>query len=351
MNAWKKVLIVALCVLTVMATVIVCMLAVGYYNSYQQHKEYLDGYYHANFMWLSENIVMEDGIASYSTPRHWAEYVRVRDVRTGKFTTPKLQRVYRNTRTPDSLVVYFDLQGKRGYLNRFTGQITMPAQYDHAGNFCEDVGAVMKDGQLSFILTDGTPAFDKQFPTQLRWEEGFMFHDNTCAVKDWSGKWGLINKQGEWLVAPQYNSIDAPYHGFRKVSNGTLFGLLDKDNHIVLPVEYNQIRRAFDGRGFVLVKDGRAWEVDYDMNTIEPFVCDQLYPLYKGLMKDDDREEDYMCSEEYKRFYITNCGCGVVDSKGNIVIPAQYYDIRMVNDNLLDVRTEIYGEHFLIPLK
>lgn len=351
MKTWKKILIVALCVLAVMATVIVCMIAAGYYKSYQQHKEYIEGYRHANYMWLSENIVMEDEIAPQSTARHWEEYVRVRDVRTGEFTTPQLQRVYRNTRTHDSLVVYVDLQGKRGYLNRFTGRITIPAQYDHAWNFCEDIGAVMKDGVLAFILTDGTPAFDKQFPIQLRWDEGFMFHNNTCAVKDWSGKWGLINRQGEWLVEPKYNSIDAPYHGFRKVMDGSSFGLLDKDNRLVLPVEYSQIRRAFDGRGFILVKDGKAWEVDYNLNIIEPFVCDRLYPLYMGLPEDDVPESEYMCSEEYKRFYITNCGCGVVDSKGNIVIPAQYYDIRMVNDNLLDVRTEIYGEHFLIRLK
>ena len=57
----------------------------------------------------------------------------------------------------DSLAV-FAQAGKRGYLDRFTGEVRIPAVYSRAWIFSEGLAAVEKDGKLLFIDHTGKPS-------------------------------------------------------------------------------------------------------------------------------------------------------------------------------------------------
>lgn len=96
MTTWKKVLTIALCALSVGVLVFVCLLAQIYYHRY-----------HKDFYWdnlarpISANILMVDGYEGGK------EFVRLKDIRTDKYTTPKLQHIFINDyATEDSLVVF-----------------------------------------------------------------------------------------------------------------------------------------------------------------------------------------------------------------------------------------------------
>ena len=348
MKTWKKILIGALAVLAVTTAVFVGLLVKVYYEKYHQVC-----YWESQPQYVSENILMVYGYHGMQ------EFVRLKDVRTGKFTTPELQHIFINEyNTEDSLVVFRTFDRLRGYLNVNTGKIIIPAQYNRAWNFSEGIAGVLKDGVVSFIKEDGEPAFEPTFRIFYYddySEMAFQFHDGLCVMRTMDNKWGLINTRGEWVVDPAYTGIDRPRYGYRIVTDGSMFGLLAKDGKIALPMEYDMIRLADDGRGFVLVKDGCAKEVDRHLNTTFPFVHDGIHELFyvdSYIDKDDYYEEGDHASgtPEYWRYDIGPMS-GVMDRQGNVIIPAKYYMIRIVDDNLFEVEVTCNGNRILLDSK
>lgn len=347
MTPWKKVLIVALCVLATAALAFSCLMAHIYYDKY--HKDY---YFENVARPISENILMIYGEEGYRN------FVRLKDIRTGKFITPKLQHIFINDyNTDDSLVVFRTFDRLRGYLNVNTGEIIIPAQYNRAWNFSEGIAAVLKNGFISFIDSKGEPAFDTTFP--IYYEDNYndiapQFHNGLCVMRSSENKWGLINTHGEWVVEPIYTDIHAPRFGYRIVSDGNKYGLLTMEGNIALPLEYDFIRPASDNNGFILAKDGIAKEVDKDLNVIIPFVHDGLYIIdYVDSYRSHSYEEDGITKfivPKYWRFDV-GYGSGVIDLDGNVIIPAIYYMVRIVNDTLFEAEVSSGGERILINSK
>ena len=348
MKTWKKILIAALCVLAVGVTVFACLLANVYYDKY--HKV---SYWDVQPQYVSENILMVYGSLGQE------DFVRLKDVRTDQFTTPKLQHIFINEYCKeDSLVVFRTFDRLRGYLNVNTGEIVVPAQYNRAWNFSEGIAGVLKDGVVSFIKEDGELAFDKTFP--IYYDDdfsdiAFQFHNGLCIMKTMDNKWGLINTEGEWVVEPIYTTISAPRKGYRIVSDGNFYGLISEKGQVVLPIEYDFIRLSSEPVGFTIAKDGLAKVIDYDLKTVVPFVHDGLYVLS---YVDDYRSNAIYENGELSKFivpkywrYDVGPGSGVIDSDGKVIIPAKYYMVRMADDNLFDVEVTCGGDHILFNSK
>ena len=161
--------------------------------------------------------------------------------------------------------------------------------------------------------------------------------------------------QGEWVIEPVYNCIDTPYHGYRRVYDGAKYGLLAQDGTPALPVIYDDIRRELAGNGWVLVKDGLAWQVDFDLRVTVPFVHDGIHIL--TYIDSYDTQEYYdETTGEYKtrkqtppRFFRFDIGdnSGVIDANGKVIIPAIYFNVYIVNDKLFQVEVTSCGERLL----
>ena len=328
MKIWKKIFIVALSVLAACLLTIIIGTVVNYCE--------MRGYHHRwakeSALWVSENIKMERDY----------DYVRLKDNRTGKYTTPKLHHIYINEYDSDSIVVFQKKRnGERGYVNLHTGRIVIKPQYDKAWNFSEGIAATYTDGTVTFIREDGTPAFPTTFNVTLNCNSSFQFHEGYCVMSTPEGKWGLIDRNGNWHVQPIYNAIYAPYHGFRTITDGELFGLMTTDGSMVLPVEYDAITRAPSREGFYLTRDGLRWEVDYNMQATRPFIHEGIHLIryvdeyidvdyyYSG---SEDREE-----VDYFRFELNN-SYGIIDANGKVILPAKYSYIRRVNDHIFEAK-------------
>jgi len=342
-----KVLIAALCVVTVASVTCAGVVCSKYVNN--RPTEY---YWESLARKVSPNILMEYG------DRGDEGFVRLKDVRTGKYTTPKLQHVFINEYdAEDSLVVFRTHDRLRGYLNVNTGKIIIPAQYNRAWNFSDGLAAVLKDGVVSFVNAEGEPAFPATFPIFYDddySEIAFQFHDGLCVMRTLDGKWGLINARGEWVVEPHYNSINAPVHGCRIVTDGSRYGLLNAEGKEILPVEYDFIRVASDERGFVLAKDGYAKEVDWNLQTLVPFVYDGLYELeYVGDRTHEYDETDGGYHRNVPTYWRYDIGkwSGVMDLDGNVIIPARYYMVRNVDDTRFEVEVTCGGDRILFNTK
>ena len=340
MKTWKKIFIVALCVIAVCFATIVIGIGVEYVQNKRLYREWVN----REPMWVSKYIQMERN----------ADYVRLKDSRTGKYTSPKLYHIYTNEYGADSIVVFQKQRdGKRGYVNLNTGKIVIEPQFDKAWNFSEGVAATFKDGVLSFVRQDGSLAIPTTFNVTLNGKPSFQFHGGYCVMSSPEGKWGLIDHEGNWQVEPIYNGIDAPYHGYRPVTNGEQYGLLTLNGDLALPVEYDAIDRARSHEGFYLTKDGLCQEVDFSLQVTKPFVHNGLHLIHyvdDYIYVDDYPESREDVEIDFFRFRV-GCGYGIVDAKGKVILPAKYTEILRVNKHIFEVELSFSGEKILVNTK
>lgn len=111
-------------------------------------------------------------------------------------------------RGADSLVCYSDGK-KRSYFNMFTGQPVIEPKYNHAWIFSEGLASVNDGGWIKFIDASGKVAFDPQLPYILG-ADGYVFHNGYCVLPQSreSELVGLVDKQGQWALKPEFRSID-----------------------------------------------------------------------------------------------------------------------------------------------
>ena len=173
----------------------------------------------------------------------------------------------------DSLAV-FSKDDKRGYINRFTGEIAIPLSFTRAWVFSEGLAAVEKDGELVFIDHTGRIVIDKDL--QVHFEDpAYAFKNGYCVVQDdVTGKDGLIDKEGNWVLPAEYDEIYNSF-GFWKVEKDGLVGLYDSTMKEMFPLN-NISLWVFDDYIEVRTNDYVTKHYDYDGNVVVDFVIDNV---------------------------------------------------------------------------
>lgn len=136
----------------------------------------------------------------------------------------------------DSLICFSDGE-KRGYFNKNTSEVVIPAKYNHAWTFSEGLASVDDNGSIKFI--DGT---DKTVIDNVRsyvpGMDGLFFHGGYCLIdKEGPELCCLIDKSG-WTVLPMvYNEITpSSNYEFWKVRTGNEEAVYDKDMKTIIPL-------------------------------------------------------------------------------------------------------------------
>ena len=293
---------------------------------------------------LSENVTLR----SFSDNK-W----RVYNKQTGEYTTEKINWVSEAPET-DSLAVYA-LPGKRGYININTGRIIIDAEandYRKAWVFSDGLAAVMKDGKIGFIndQNDVVIPFQFDYTDKCRmYDFGYVFHNGYCAMTDADGNLGLIDKNGNWVVEPEYDEIWAPHKsGYRVIVKDSKHGVLDSTGTIVYPAEYGYISILPDG--FVLTKNGKQWQVDFEGNTIQPFMFDNTYYLNYPIGYNECGEIKYAFAD-FVKYEVMN-SYGIMNRiTGEPITPAIYSDINMLSKELFEVQEYDSYDWYLIDTK
>ena len=293
---------------------------------------------------LSENVTLR----SFSDNK-W----RVYNKQTGEYTTEKINWVSEAPET-DSLAVYA-LPGKRGYININTGRIIIDAEandYRKAWVFSDGLAAVMKDGKIGFIndQNDVVIPFQFDYTDKCRmYDFGYVFHNGYCAMTDADGNLGLIDKIGNWVVEPEYDEIWAPHKsGYRVIVKDGKHGVLDSTGTVVYPAEYGYI--SILPEGFVLTKSGRQWQVDFEGNTLQPFMFDNTYYLNYPIGYNECGEIQYAFAD-FVKYEVMN-SYGIMNRiTGEPITPAIYSDINMLSKDLFEVQEYDSYDWYLLDTK
>lgn len=188
----------------------------------------------------------------------------------------------------DSLICYSDGE-KRGYFNMFTGKPVIKPKYEHAWIFSDGLAAVDDDGWIKFIDAAGKVAIDLKIP-YIPGSEGYVFHNNYCVLNnDRLDRFGMIDKQGKWVLNPEYFSI-IPSRKYWIVDNGDGKCVLDSALNTVIPFL----------KGYIWVND------DYISVTLDNHII-QRYSLSGKLINDFYvNDVSYLTYETNDLCYITS---------------------------------------------
>lgn len=331
MTPWKKVLIIANCIIALGVLVFLGLLGELYYDSHYGPR---DGF-------SASGEVDAPIYIRYFNDRT----CRLYDYNKGEYITPKWEWISTGV-TEDSLVVFCDKNRQRGFVNVYTGKVVIPAQYKHAWNFSEGKAAVYKDGKVWFVNKQNQPIIPTKYTpgeySAIRM--GFAFHNGYSLMCDSANRCGIIDTTGAWVIPPTYDCIWSPNKaGIRIVQNEHKYGLMTLDGQIILPIIYNFIEMdAADN--FLVTKDGIMAKHNPKGELIDPFVCTDIETVYYSDI--NTVEGEYTT---YKRYYIYNKQ-GIIDTHGNLVIPALYHEITQVTNILFAVQEIKDGPWTLIDI-
>lgn len=244
------------------------------------------------------------------------------------------------TMTEDSLLC-FSKDGYRGFLNRHTGKVVIPAnRYRKAWLFSEGLAAVMEqDSSMVFIDTSGKKIIEPKVRFSSRAEgHSFLFNKGYCALVGPEGSWGLLDHSGNWAVKPQFDDILPAGNGFWIVEKDGMKGMLDNRLHIVADVEYKDI--MLSDEGIEALKDNYTRQLlSLDGHIIHAFTYTKVEDLnYKYECEDEELDSYSWKMSPYKAYYTTyeddeSPRVGLLSPEGIPVTSPIYREITAVNEN------------------
>jgi WG containing repeat len=141
-------------------------------------------------------------------------------------------------------------KGKWGFYNR-QGQLRIPHQFDSVSCFYEYVAAVKKDGQAYLVDTTGKRLDMPYHPKNQRYNFGdediatgmFGFYNPNYTIVKKEQKKGLTDKQNNILIPVEYDELYSLKEKLNLVTvkkNGK-YGLVAFGGKIIIPVQYQRL--------------------------------------------------------------------------------------------------------------
>jgi hypothetical protein len=124
--------------------------------------------------------------------------------------------------------------------------------------FYSGLAVVVENGKAGYIDKKGRTVIPFEF------DQAYGFSGN-CAWVRKGTKWGMINKQGKYVLQPVYTypaivtakeleALDGFHEGLVPVATDSLFGYVDTTGKVVIPFTYERAESFFDGLAAVYVR-------------------------------------------------------------------------------------------------
>lgn len=192
--------------------------------------------------------------------------ITIKNTETGEVTAEKIKFDWTSASPNDSLGVFCS-DGKRGYYNSYTGKIVVEAQYRRAWVFSEGLAAVQKNGHIGFINRKGEVVIPFRYPYHGNPLSSFVFENGHCIVADTTGKCGVINQKGDWVIKPKYDNIDT-YEEYVIASCAGVRRQMTYDEKIINSFVVDNIKAlTYEEKERYENKDGEIVYLDIEVKT------------------------------------------------------------------------------------
>ena len=130
-----------------------------------------------------------------------------------------------------------------------------------------------------------------------------------------SGKWGVVDRKGEWVVSPEYDGIAHKDAVFWLLNKKEKRGLLDKMGKSVVPVEYRNIDILEQGISVVLEYYTMNM-MNFDGTLKHKYVCDTVDEIYYTTSETKEKGENISKLASCKAYNINDGHSGLMSSEG-----------------------------------
>lgn len=257
--------------------------------------------------------------------------------------------------------------GLYGYIDK-TGKEVIPLKYSDARDFSEGLAAVMdKDYNWIFIDKTGRQAI------AAKYSNAGVFSEGLAPVANKDNLFGYIDKTGREVIKPKYSEVGNFHEGYAYVSRDRLWGYIDKTGRETIPPKFRRALEPSNGIGLVQNHDLLWGYVDVTGREIVPpkylaaysfsdetgcFLSTDNYMM--GYVDKAGREvvppkykEARAFSDGLAAVTADNLRWGFIDTTGREVLPMQYRFARNFKGDYAVVKIEkgLYSYYGLINRK
>ena len=229
----------------------------------------------------------------------------------------------------DSLIVY-SKDDKRGYINRFSGEIAIPAKYSKAWVFSGGVAAVAEGDSVYFIDHSGKAVNNKKFAYNPK-NHGYVFHGDYCAMAVDDGLMGLIDRNGNWAVEPKYQWIISEANNFWRAREGDsqtgLWYALNDRAELVTEIGYPEITISEDFGIIATLPNHLQVSYGFDGTKSDKFLCRDLEKMYYDKDEWDEEGNKIIDATTLMRYRMSDGYEGLCTVDGDIITEPIYWEI------------------------
>lgn len=205
-------------------------------------------------------------------------------------SAPNLDRANRDIQLAAKDIKPFQQGGQWGYAYLpITDSVVMPIapMYEEAYEFNNGIAAVRRQPcspvcNYYYIDKANEKAFDAEFNYAGNFEHGYAIVGLGNCETD-SCKYGVINKRGAFVVAPEYDEINDPTEDLFMVVKDDKYGYVDKSGNIAISLKYTDALPfsqglaavGIDGNWFFVDKTGKQAFISR-FNDVLSFTADSL---------------------------------------------------------------------------
>lgn len=231
----------------------------------------------------------------------------------------------------DDRYSYFDVRN---------GKLMTPFIYTKAWSYSEGVAAVVdEDGVLRFINVKGEPAFERTFDYNQGLNYDYQFHHQMCQMPDTTGKVGMIDMTGKWVVEPEYDSA-AYTGGYWTLMRGDSLLVIDSTRRTLIDMTPgHQLRITEDGSIEIWHRmlPGRLYNTDGNLQA------SQTYWRLENMTYYDDDES---VSTDVLVYYTEYDRCGLLSKDGRILTDARYEGIEALDKALFRAKYRVNDDDY-----
>jgi len=203
----------------------------------------------------------------------------------------------------------YTLDGKYGYVDR-SGAVVIPARFLEAEAF--------RDGAALVRTSTGYGQIDRQgkFQIEPRFDRPFWFSDGLAVVLLRDPGYGYIDRSGRFVIEPQYNYAYNFKEGRARVQvPGRGYGYIDKSGKLAIepPADY-KLSADFSGGVAPVNVPGKGWGL---IDLQGKFAVE---PQFFSIGNFSEGLAPVALGDFNKHRW------GYLDSKGRVVVPAEYDD-------------------------
>jgi hypothetical protein len=206
---------------------------------------------------------------------------------------------------------------KYGYFNQFTGKAIVPMDYDSFDDFVEGYTVSYKYGKKGVIDSNGNillpSIYEEVYPEKS---------DAVIRVKN-NSKFGFFDLKGIQIAKFEYEDMPEFEAGYAPVMKGNKWGMIDRKNSIVLPIDYELAKGLEPTFKLTTAKKNFVWYL-YDMNTMNLLAYD--FKDENGAAENPTLTSGLIKVQKNGLF-------GYINDNGKLIIPCQYKKANHFNDD------------------